>query len=96
MLRYLTNKEREARREANGKAVHAIYDRAKELIPADYLICHQAGAGQKPASGNLSFRRLGSRFMGPLPTDRREFKDSRGVPYTRDSKGTVHRVRKVL
>jgi hypothetical protein len=41
----------------------------------------------------MSFVRLVSHIAGPVSYRQREFSDSQGVPYTRDSKGTVHRVR---
>ena len=40
----------------------------------------------------MSFVRLGSKFAGPL-SENRNFKDSRGRAYVRDSKGTVYRAK---
>ena len=40
-MRYLTRKRANARKEINDAFVNSIYARAKELMPAEYLICHQ-------------------------------------------------------
>jgi hypothetical protein len=41
MLRYLTNKIKNLRREKNHDAVKAIYRRGASTIPADSLTCHK-------------------------------------------------------
>jgi len=41
MLRYLTKKRKQARREKNHDAVKDIYRRGASTIPADYLVTHQ-------------------------------------------------------
>lgn len=41
MLRYLTKKKKRERKEANGKAVMEIYDRAKQRGSEEYLVNRQ-------------------------------------------------------
>lgn len=99
-LRYLTRKRKEARREANGNAVHAIYDRGKALIPADYLICHQEGdpAKAEAARGNPPKLFSGAARFYPTTGEHRfkgRFKDSRGVPYEVTRSGAFVRVKQI-
>lgn len=90
-VRKLTRKKKTERYDTNHAAARKVYD-SVELFPKSYLVVHQKGGERKPASGSLSFERAGSRASGPLSFNR-SFNDSRGVPYTRDGNGAIHRVR---
>jgi hypothetical protein len=106
-LRYLTKAKKEARRQKNGDAVNAIYDRGKSLIPADYLICHQPSTPAnvrdpvlalliEHARGNPP--KLISRVARFYPTTgpnriAGRFKDLRGIPYEVTESGAIVRVK---
>lgn len=103
MLRYLTNAKREARRQKNGDAVNAIYDRGKALIPAELLICHQPDSPEysKLTEGNPPklFSEVARYYRSTSPALgadalRGRFTDLRGVPYEVTLSGAIVRVRK--
>jgi hypothetical protein len=102
MLRYLTKAKKEVRRQKNGDAVNAIYDRAKMTIPAEYLICHQpdSPAYSEGARGNPPklISAVARRYRNSSPVLgadalRGRFTDLRGVPYEVTESGAIVRVK---
>jgi len=92
MLRYLTKKKKRERREANHKAVNAIYARAATTFPASYLVCHQDGACLTP-NNLLSFTRIGSKFINAHRAADGRFQ-SLGVDYDFRGDGSLRAINK--